>query len=212
MIAPSIAAPPPEEGLQVYRRLREGDPTAWSDLATLYLPHLVAWLGQINPRLPEEFCVEAAEEAVISLNKNPDSYDPDRKELGDYLRMSAQGDLRNLLRQEGRHHRNRRAWEAVELSPDAGKYLGRDDDPSLPLRLAEEEAALRTSVPDAVRQGLSDVELRVLDLVLHGERKHAAYAAVCGVTDLPRAEQVKAVNRVKNKVKKRLERARGEHA
>jgi hypothetical protein len=124
--------------------------------------------------------------------------------------MSAQGDLRNALRREAR--RRRRDRVAVELSRDTGKYLSREDDPSLPLRIAEAEAEAREAVPASVREGLSEAEGRVWELMQCGERRTEVYAAALGITHLPWEEQRREVKRVKDRLTKRCERAEGGHA
>jgi RNA polymerase sigma-70 factor (ECF subfamily) len=200
-------APTQEEALRLYQRLLDADPTAPSDLAAAYLEPLVLWLNEHNRGVAPEFCIEAAEDAVLALIRRPDAYRPDRLGLEAYLRMAAQGDLRNLLRGERRHHRHREPWEVVELSPGGGKYSWQED-PSLPLQIAEEQRAAQ-SVPDSVREGLSEPETRVLELMLRGERKTSAYAAAYGIGHLPVEEQRREVKRVKDRLKKRWERAGG---
>ena len=54
---------------------------------------LIRWLVVTNRGLPEEYGVEAAEDALIALATNPHSYDPARHGLLVYLRYSARGDL-----------------------------------------------------------------------------------------------------------------------
>jgi hypothetical protein len=127
-----------------------------------------------------------------------------------YLRMSAQRDLQNVLQRERKHHEQRCSLKCVELSTDAGKYLGRDDDPSLPAQIAEHHQLELDSIPLSVRQGLSEAEERVLPLLLRKERKTSAYAEVLGITHLPLADQRKEVKRVKDRMAKRLKRAEGE--
>src|SRR4051794_5298532 len=84
----------------LHRRLVAGDATAPAELALRFLDPLIAWLRGRN-RVPQEVCVEAAEDAWLALVKSPTTYDPARgKSLEAYLRMSAQGDLANLLRRE----------------------------------------------------------------------------------------------------------------
>ena len=51
------------------------------------------------------------------------------------------------------------------------------------------------------------MEERVLDLMLVGERSTSAYAAALGLVDRPRAERAREAKRVKDRIKKRLERA-----
>jgi hypothetical protein len=190
----------------LHRRLVDRDVTAPTDLARLFLNHLIAWLVEKNnASVPEELCVEAAEDALIALMKSPASFNPARrKRLAAYLRMSAQGDLRNILQREGGHHDVR--LEDVELSPQAGKYLLVNDDPLRSLELREESAQATKTVVAPVREGLSEAESRALDLMLSGERKTAVFAEALGIGHLPTNVQRTEVKRVKDKLKKRIER------
>src|SRR5437879_2530008 len=119
----SIPAPQPapsdDEGLRLYQHLCAGVATAPPDFANFFLPPLRAWLEQHNRKVAPDLCQDAADRAVMALILNPSAYDRRRSDLTSYLRMSAQGDLRNLLAQEARHHRGRVALRVVELSPDA---------------------------------------------------------------------------------------------
>jgi hypothetical protein len=206
--------PSREQELAWHRRLLEGDPTVSADLAAAFFEPLVQWLVRHNSReIPQEFCLDAADDAWRNLIKHPLSFDPSRgKSLFAYLCMSAEGDLRNLLQKEKRHHEMRLTWENVEQSPQAGKYLGRDDDPSLPLQMEEALRIAAEQVLPSVREGLSEVELKVLDLMLNGERKTAVFAAAYGISHLPQREQQAEIKRVKDMLKKRIERARPGHA
>ncbi len=200
------ASPPPERDLLLHQRLIERDPTAPDDFADAFLEPLTAWLTEHNGATHPDLVSEAAEEAILAVIRNPASYRPQGSPLESYLRMSAQADLRNLLRREttrrGRHER----WEAVELSDDDGKYMGKEDDPSLGLMIEEELAMLPEGVPESVREGLTEIEARVLQLMLRGEKNTAVYAAACEIEDLPPEEQRRFVYRIKNRLKKRIER------
>jgi hypothetical protein len=208
-VSSSPALPPTQQdALALHRRLLARDPTAASDLADGYLGRLIVWLGEIDGRKPEDVRVEAAEDAILALIRNPESYSPERQTLEVYLRMSARGDLRNLLRKEHRHRRGRVPLASVEHSPDAGKYLGREDDPSLRLRLAEETQGVVGTVPESVRRRLSETDLRALGLVLRRERRSTVYAELYGLLHLPAAEQRKEVKRHKDRLKGVLKRAR----
>jgi len=199
------------EPLEVYWCLvdphRKGHATAPAELASLVLGPLVLWLTQTNPRVDPHIITEAADEAVLALIRNPDTFRPDAGGLESYLQMSAEGDLRNILRREQRHRKNRLPWEVVELSEDLGNYMQRDDDPSFPLSIEEELERLQGSVPAVVRDGLAEGENRVLDLMLREERSTAVYADAYGVADRPPEEQRKIIKRVKDKLLKRIERA-----
>jgi RNA polymerase sigma-70 factor, ECF subfamily len=191
----------------LHRRLVERDPTAPADVALAFLEPLATWLGLHNPSLHPDLISEAAGEAVLNLIRNPTAYDPGRAELEPYLRMSAQGDLRNLLRRERKHRAGRVSLDLVEQLDAGGKYLGREDDPSLPMEIEERLAVLGEAVPRSVRDGLTAPEARVLELMMRGERKTDAYAAAYGVADHPLDERRRLVKQVKDRLKKRLERA-----
>lgn len=196
------------EELDLSARLIVGDPTAPSDLAVTYLDRLTEWLISHNPGVDPHDCATAAEDAILALIKNPRSYKPERQTLEVYLRISALGDLRNLLRTELRHRKQRVPLEVVELSTDARKYLWNVmEDPALAIERLEELdlSAIRANI----QVELTKEENRVLELMAQGERRTEAYAAVLGLTDRPVSEQRRMVKRVKDRIKKRLERAGG---
>lgn len=194
-----------EDALHLHRRLLERDPLAPADFAVAFLQPLIAWLQCTNPRLDSMICEEAADEAIVRFLLDPSKYDPHRLELEAFLRMAAQRDLQNLLRKERRHQRNRRSWKVVEQMAEAGKYLRRDEDPSLPLQM--EEVRQRQAPPDSMRQRMTEVEQRFWEQMQQGEWRNAVFATILGVTHLPEAEQRRQVKRVKDRLNKRKERA-----
>ena len=209
IMSPSPASPPFADHLALHRRLVERDPTAPADLAVEFLQTLIDWLAEHNRSVHPDLVGEAAEEAILALIRNPLSYRPEDSPLERYLRMSARGDLKNLLHRETTHRARTARLEVVELSDVDGKYLGREDDPALRLIAEEEAADLREAVPETVRAGLTAVEARVLELMLQRERRTAIYAEVCGVADRPIPEQRRLVKRIKDRLQKRLERGGG---
>jgi RNA polymerase sigma factor (sigma-70 family) len=202
-------APSNEEGLRIYQRLLGGDPTAPADLAETYLDPLTNWLAEHNSSVDPDLCTEAASEAIVSLIKKPASYQPERLPLEAYLRMSAQGDLKNALDREKRHRTGRKTLESVEHSEEARKYLGKEDDPSLQLQITEEVQEARDAVPRSVWEGLTEQEVRVLELMIRKERKTQEYAKAYGIENLPEDEQRMEIKQVKDRLQKRWDRARG---
>jgi len=202
------ASPSPDAAQALLQRLLADDAAAPSDLSAAYLDPLAAWLTTRVRGVDPHLYLEAASQALLDFIKRPTAYRPERQALEVYLRMAALCDLRNLRRSEFRHHQGRVPWNSVEHSEDVGKYLGRDDDPSLPLQQAEAEAELLHMVPADVLDGLTDDEVRGVGLLLHGERSTAVWAETCGLAHLPADEQANAVNRLKDKLKHRWKRAR----
>lgn len=202
-------SPTQQDALALHQRLLAQDPTAGNDLADAYLERLVVWLGGTAPSVFEDMRLEAAEDALLALIRKPESYSPALQTLEVYLRLSARGDLRNLLSKERRQNKGRVPWVRVELLPDGGKYLERNDDPALPLRLAEEKQSRLSTLPEAVRRRLSATDLSALELMLQKERRNAVYAELYGLLHLPAAEQERTVKRHKDRLKKVLKRAGG---
>jgi hypothetical protein len=197
-----------EEVLRLLQRLRERDASAPADFAAAFLRPLTAWLQRTHCGTDPMACEEAAGEAIVRFLPEYDKYDPQQLDLEAFLRMAAQRDLQNLLRKERRHQRHRRDWKVVEQSSADGKYLQRDDDPSLPLQI--DEARQRQALPDRVRQRMTEAEQLVWEQMQQGERRHEVFAAILGVTHLPEQEQKREVKRVKDRLKKRKERAGGD--
>ena len=197
-----------EDELALHKRLVDGDVAAPAEIANVFIDGLIKWLIDNNSsKIPEDLCVEAAGDAWEALVKNPASFKPEQgKRLGQYLCMSAQGDLRNRLSKEGR--RREKSLEVVQLSAKDGKYLETEDDPSLPLRIQEEAEQAEQGRLRIMGDGLSEAESRVYDLIMRGERKTAAFAQALGIDHLPKKEKTDVVNRVKNKIKKRINRGK----
>lgn len=213
MTVPPTALFSEEEARALYERLLAEDPVAPSDLAVTYLERLTTWLIAHNPRVHPNDCATAAGDAILALIKNPKTYKPGRQTLEVYLRMSASGDLKNLLGSERRHREHRADWQAVAHSPVARKYLeDTGADPARILEQREDEAlmAVRSSPgAESLRAGLTPEEARVIELMQMRERKTALYAAALGISDLAFQEQQREVKRVKDRLKKRLKRAGG---
>jgi hypothetical protein len=206
--------PTRDEEIDFHRRLVEGDPVASSELVSAYLLTLIAHLTKTNSRrVPPDFIEQAAGEALISLIKNPISFDPSKSDgplpLFAYLKLSAQRDMQNVLAKEARHWHGRKRLQSVEESPEGWKYLGREEDPSRPLELSEQAQKAEQEILRSMRQGLSLGEQQFLELMLQGERKTTAFADRLGIGHLSFREQQSEVKRVKDKLKKQIER--GDH-
>ena len=196
----------------LFSRLTADDPTAPADLCEYFLDELTSWLKEHNPAVDEHICATAAEDALLSLIKKPTTFDPKKQSLRAYLHISGEGDLKNLLRTEIRHRSRRADLGAVELSPSMRKYLSDSEaDPAKVFDLEElrhqKEQQIASSVPDKVEASLTAKERMALRLMQSKERSTSAYAAILEISDWPAEAQAKEVKRVKDRIKKRLDRA-----
>jgi len=200
--------PAEEAARRLHERLRDpADRTATGDFADAILYSLILWLQCTFPRSESMDCAEAASDTIWNLCKHPDRYRPDRGELIAYLRMSAVGDLKNVEAKTRCRTSREISLESVEHSPEAGKYLGQEVDPSLPLLMAEAQELAKQTRPKVQPANLTAAETAAWALMERGERRTAAYAAALGITDLPVDKQRREVKRVKDRLKKRKDRA-----
>lgn len=204
----STAWPEADVGLDIHTRLAAGDPVASADLAEQYLDCLANWVVRTNPRVDSHMCEQAAGDALLALIKNPASYNPDKLSLDAYLRMSASGDVKNLLEREKRHAVRRENLEIVELF-GAGRNAEYDEDPALIIDREDAEPSIMDTIAPTVEHLFTDEERAVLELLGQDERRTEPYARLLGITDLPVDEQRREVKKVKDRIKRRLQRARG---
>lgn len=198
-------------GDDLYRRLLANDADAPRDLLYAYLDPLASWLSARYWNVDPHHCTTAAEEALLSLIKNPTLYDPQKLSLPAYLRMAVRGDLLNILDADKRHRAHLAPLDDVELYADAGN-TGQDvaNPETLVTERAERQAKLAEAVRvlNAISSGLTPEEQEVLILMLFDqERKTEPYVQVLRISHLPLSEQRRAVKKVKDKIQKRLRRA-----
>jgi DNA-directed RNA polymerase specialized sigma24 family protein len=210
MSRPDVSFPSAEEGLSLHLRLCDLDPAAPADVCRAYLGPLVGWIAVKYPHIDPSLHETAVHEALFTYVQKPLSFDPRRGSLAAYLRMAAQGDLLNLLRAEQRHHRQRLPWPVVEESTESGNLLGREEEPPLTLQ-RDEEAKAWQSLLHSVEERCTPEEKCVLDLMLAGEQSTVVFAEALGLSGLPMPDQKRHVKRVKDRIKKRLERGAPRH-
>ncbi len=180
-----------------HAQLLAGDDLASAELAAALRPELVAHLRRRYPRrADQEWIEDAADDALIAYLLEPEKFDPARASLPAYLKMAAEGDLKNALARQRR--REKKIAAGVELDQLGGKP-SQADDPTWRLIAEELRGELQSLLPDPRDQAL-------LTLLAEGERSTAVFAEALGLADLPREEQRTEVKRHKDRLKKKLQR------
>lgn len=197
----------PDGGVTLHHRFLTDDPTAFPALCDAYLDRLLDTLGRRYPSCCPDLIRGAVHDALMDYLKRPQRYDPTRCPLGSYLLLAANGDLRNALQREARHHRHRDS--GVELSA----VCRNASQPSEPLHdlIRREDEANRAAYLRQVRQRCTPPEQAILDLLLDGERSTAVLAAALGLAEKPVNVQRYEVKRVRDRLMKRLTRGRGSY-
>ncbi len=189
-----------EDDRALHARLLRRDPTAPADLAQGHLAPLVAWLLDTFPHDDPALLETVAIDLILDLGQRPEQYDPGRSSLASYLRMAARGDRKNALESEHRRRRHHAPLEDVELqAPARNRWWPVPLDPVE--AVDDEDGDARVA---ALRARFHGPEREVVDLILDGERRTEAFAAVLGLHDRPREEQMREVKRAKDRLKKRM--------
>lgn len=188
------------ELLSLHQRLLDDDPVATVDFFEMTVLALERYLRyqfpSIGPGVDPDIYILATHDALTDYFKNPRKYDPARSGLMTYLRLAAKRDLQNLLRKESRHAIGRTSLDSVEFDTSDGNDVAE--------MVADGIDALRLS--DEMTQGMTTTERDVFFLMVEGERSTQAAAAALNIEHLPVRDQVREVKRVKDRIKKRIQR------
>ncbi|MDP9352382.1 MAG: hypothetical protein M3P51_12680 [Chloroflexota bacterium] len=200
-----MPGPTPEE-LRLHQRLLSGDETASGDVFARYLTPIIKQLSRREAYrgladADPDVIWDAVSDALFAYVETPERYQPGKASLHGYLRMSAEGDLRNLLaKRSSRHRREEALNEKVEVGIADRNYGLTEAEAERNLR--EDELWVR------IREIISDpVDQEIVKLILDHERSREAYARVLGISDWLEEERKREVDRVKDRLKKRLQRA-----
>ena len=188
------------ELIELHKRLLSDDPVVPEEIFNIAAPelerHLRARFPSLAVGIDPDIRTLAVYETLTDYFKNPGKYDPDKRGLMGYLRMAARRDMQNLLRKESRHVAGRVSLEGVEFSQSDGNDVSE--------RVAEDIDGGR--MIEDLKQGMTSEERAVFGLMLDGERSTEVAAAVMNIGHLPQGEQAREVKRVKDRIKKRIQR------
>lgn len=199
--------------------LLEGDPVAPSIISERIYPIMIRHLECKYQRVSRDLIVSAATDAMINYLKRPQQYDPQRSSLEGYLKMAADGDLKNLLKAAQKRSKKEILFDPMLLDSNNGKDDVELFEGSPELILEREFIGQSITAPQEsemfekeqeslLAQIFSDeVDQRLGLLVINGIRETSHYADVLCINALPVPEQRVLVKQHKDRIKKRLERA-----
>ncbi len=191
--------------LDLHYRLLEGDRTATMTIVKRHLAEVIRSVETDFSNLHDPALVEeASHDALSGYFRNPVVYNPEKLSLRRFLVMAAKDDLRNLLQKE------RRRWKRQPVRLDHVELHGADaeqiiDSSNDPARLELDQSHLLAKIRNVLPQA---ADREILELMMGGERSTAVFARALGIEALPVDEQEKIVKRNKDRIKKRLQRAR----
>ncbi len=189
-----------------------GDPTASSEIFLRYYDLLIDAPARIHrPQEPisslngeiDEVADNAVLQAIETYLSNPETYDPDHKTFGGYLKMSAQGDFLNLFQRE-RHGKQAIESGVVRFDFESWNNLVHEDTDLV--EEIEDASAASELLAFAQSCAHNDEDRTVLALMFRFERNSSVFANALGITHLPEKDQRAQVNKIKDRLSKRLKR------
>lgn len=202
------------KGFVLHRRLLERDPVARRQFWNLYFDRLAHYATSriFDTVTREDMGRTLAMHVIETMIDRPERFDPTRgKSLYGYLMMDLKGDIKNYLTRATKEPRPIRLDEPI--GGDDGDVGNQDLGGNLPSgepgpEEIAESAESQTWV-NAIRERVVETEDEriVFDLqYVAGERTTDAFAGPLGITGLPQNEQVQVVQKLKDRLAKRLRR------
>lgn len=144
---------------------------------------------------------DAVGDAMIHLFNYPERFDPTRADLFTYLRVRARSRLLNRLCRQ-----TEEVNKVVELEGSGVVFkMTGGGEADVEAGLASRE--FQAGVIEQLRSVFTDpTDLRVVALIIEGERETEEFAAALNITDRPADEQRRLVKQAKDRINKILER------
>lgn len=193
-----------QRGEHLHHRLLAGDLIVTNEIAEQFLPVLIRFLQHNFPNLPDTHLISvAAGDALLNLFSHPERFDPERATLQTYLKVRARTYLLNRLAERKDIPDE---YKIVELDDQDAVYANEIEDHSTSAKVVLGKV-FHSEIMARLKQFLADDrDLRVIELMIDGERETAVFADALGIADLSSTEQKRLVKRAKDRLKKVLER------
>lgn len=204
------------KGFALHRRLLERDPLASQEFWLLYFNRLAGYARSriFDTVIRDDVGNTLAMNVIEAMLRQPERFDPSRgKSLYGYLMMDLKGDIKNYFAKVTREPRPIRLDAPIDGNDDAvgnqdlGGNLSSDEPGPEETFLSVESQARVTAIRQRVVR--TDDEGIVFDLqYVAGERLTEVFASALGINGLPSDEQVQVVQKLKDRLAKRLRRMR----
>lgn len=192
-------------GYMLHLLLLDGDLTATAQIAETFMPLIVNQLRRRFSNLPDPDLIDTAvEDAFINYFNHPAQYDPTKLHLVGYLRMAANGDLLNLLKQNKKNANDLRVGKIVELDASTAEHeVEIPDDFDLEGWVFNRQSPVWEWLPQLFPD---PTDQEIILLMLEGVRETEVYANALGISSHLISEQAALVKRHKDRLKKKLQR------
>ena len=194
-----------ELGKELHQRMVRRDPTAFAEIAERYLPSVTDKLTKRYSTLYDPDLINTAVvDAFYNYLDKPERYNPEKGSLVNYLLISAEGDLRNLLARDKKKNYIP-LDEDVELSDGNGEHIVETAILTSEDNVEELVIAKTSLVWDLIRKNLPDLkDQEICKLLMENIRATEEFSKILGLQNLSIEEQRSIVKRHKDRIKKIL--------
>ena len=184
---------------ELHQRILAGDATGLQQLTTVIFHRICSRLAKAFRRTPVHQLRDCGWDALTDYVTRPSIYDPHRGlTLESFLYIASWRNAANAIRSSRSRRTREQEYARAVLTLSAGIALDSDT----PAAAAHDVLCITRKL------GADQRERRALLLLLSGERNSALLAGALGIGDLSRDEQRREVKRFKDRVLKRVLRAR----
>lgn len=191
--------------IQLHNSIKEKDDIALSKLYDMYGDYLVKTIKARYPKSyqDESFAFEAVNEALFGYFNSPDTFDPQLNTLKRFLEIAAERDILNLLQKEKKHSKKINLPDDVELHENFWNSIVKEE--NLPDSDLISSQSLK-KVEQELEKHFNKEDLLLAKMVLIGERSTEVFSKVLKIEGLTIEEQKNEVKKVKDRIKKVIER------
>ncbi len=188
---------------ELHNRILENDPIAFAELCEEALFHVLQHLENAFPMVDAHTRETIVHDLLLNYHKRPKQYNPSKLSLFAYLRMAATADIRNETKRQQRRARRLADVDdpVVELELQKRNTLQ-----ELDLTYEDTSEYSLQEIRAELESELNTTERCVLALLLDDVRETSRYAEAMEITHLDDLTQAREVKRVKDRLKKRMER------
>lgn len=196
----------PEE-MKLHLAILNGEDIALSKLYDVYSEKIAKYFEfkfSTVSQKDNDFISIALNDAFLGYYSKPDTFNPERSSLYDFLKLATKRDLLNVMKKEEKHISGKNLIEDVELWKNNGNSV-------LKAYSSADATVLSDEIMTTIRKVLQnyfhtelDIELAIM--ILSDVRKTEEYSDEMQIGDLTASEQTAEVKKHKDRIKKVIER------
>lgn len=196
-----------DQGLALHQLVQSGDALALVKLYDAYGENVVKVLRYDFSRLAQQddsHILEAVNDAFLGYYNNPNSFDPTKNTLKNFLIMAAKRDMINIVARNKKYQGKIKLPMDVEVEENLWNSIKTNTQSS-------DEEVIRKESMNLIEKELrkyftNERDIEIAKMIIRGERETDAFATVLQIEEFERNKKQEEVKRIKDRIKKVLDR------